>query len=79
VSNSFIGKNQTVNCTLPDSRDRIQTLVGIGYGTDIDTAEDAIVDAVQQVERVVLDKAVGAVYIEMGDSAVIARVRWWIE
>jgi hypothetical protein len=39
VPNSFISKNQPVNYTLPNSLDRIQTHAGIGYGTDINTAE----------------------------------------
>jgi small-conductance mechanosensitive channel len=31
------------------------------------------------VEGVLPDKPVDALYIEMGDSARILRVRWWIE
>jgi MscS family membrane protein len=79
VPNSTIGKNQVINYTFPDPRYRIQTHVGIGYGTDIEMARSLIVDTVQQVEGVLLDKPVDALYVEMGDSAMIFRVRWWIE
>jgi small conductance mechanosensitive channel len=37
------------------------------------------VDAVRQVEGVLPDKPVDALYVEMGDYAMIYRVRWWIE
>jgi len=78
VPNSVIGTNQVINYSYPDPRYRVQTHVGIGYGTDIERARQIIVDAVKQVEGVLLDKPVDALYVEMGDSAMIFRVRWWI-
>jgi MscS family membrane protein len=79
VPNSMIGKNQIINYTYPDPRYRIQTHVGVAYGTDIETARRVMVDAVRSLEQVLPDKPVDALYIEMGDSAMIFRVRWWIE
>jgi small-conductance mechanosensitive channel len=34
---------------------------------------------VRQVEGVLPDRPVDALYVEMGDSAMVFRVRWWIE
>ncbi len=79
VPNSVIGSNQVINYTYPDPQYRIETHVGIAYGTDIETARRVIVDTVRQVEGVLQDKPIDALYIEMGDSAMIFRVRWWIE
>jgi MscS family membrane protein len=79
VPNSVIGANQVVNYSYPDPRYRIETHVGIAYGTDIETARRVIVEALQTVEGVLPDKPVDALYIEMGDHAMIFRVRWWIE
>jgi small-conductance mechanosensitive channel len=79
VPNSVIGANQVVNYTYPDPRYRIETHVGIAYGTDIETARRVIIEAVQHVEGVLPDKPVDALYNEMGDAAMIFRVRWWIE
>ena len=53
--------------------------MGIAYGTDNDLVEKIMVDAVRQVEGVLPDKPVEALYIEMGESAMIFRVRWWLE
>jgi len=79
VPNSTIGSNQIVNYTFPDPQYRIQTHVGVAYGTDIEMVRHLIVDTVQQVEGVLPDKPVDALYVEMGDSAMTFRVRWWIE
>jgi MscS family membrane protein len=79
VPNSVIGANQVINYSYPDPRYRIETHVGIDYGTDIETARGVLVDAVREVEGVLQDKPIDALYIEMGDSAMIFRVRWWIE
>jgi small-conductance mechanosensitive channel len=79
VPNSVIGANQVINYTYPDPRYRIETHVGIAYGTDVERARQVIITAVQQVEGVLPDKPVDALYNEMGDSAMIFRVRWWIE
>jgi small-conductance mechanosensitive channel len=79
VPNSSIAKNEIINYTYPDPRYRIQTHVGVAYGTDVEVARQVIIDAVRQLEDVLPDKPVDALYNEMGDSAMIFRVRWWIE
>jgi small-conductance mechanosensitive channel len=79
VPNSTIGSNQVINYTYPDPQYRIQTHIGIDYDTDIEMARKVMVDAVRQVEGVLSDKPVDALYVENGDSAMIFRVRWWIE
>ena len=78
VPNSVIGANQVINYSYPDPRYRLQTHVGIGYGADLEAARRIIINTVRQVEGVLPDKPVDALYIEMGDSARILRVRWWI-
>jgi MscS family membrane protein len=79
VPNSIIGKNQVINYTFPDPRYRIQTHVSIGYDNDVDTVRHILVNTVRQVEGVLEGKPVDALYIEMDNSAMIFRVRWWIE
>jgi MscS family membrane protein len=79
VPNSIIGTNQVINYTYPDPQYRIETHVRVAYGTDIKTTRRIIVDAVRHVEGVLSDRPVDALYIDMGDSAMVFRVRWWIE
>ncbi len=75
VPNSIIASNHIVNYAYPDPFYRIQLHVGIAYGTDIEYARRLIVDTVKQVEGVYGEKGVDALYVEMGDSAMIFRVR----
>jgi small-conductance mechanosensitive channel len=79
VPNSIIGKNEVVNYTYPDPIYRIETHVGIAYGTDVERVRRVIIDALRHVEAVLPDRPVDALYVEMGESAMIFRVRWWIE
>jgi small-conductance mechanosensitive channel len=79
VPNSKIGKNQVVNFSYPDPRYRIETEVSIAYGADLDQVREVLKGAVTGVEGVLPDKPVEALLVELGDSALKFRVRWWIE
>ena len=79
VPNSVIGKSLIVNHSYPDTEYRIQIHVGVAYGTDVELARKVIVDAVSQVEGVLPDHPVEALFLEFGDSALTFRIRWWLE
>ena len=79
VPNSVIGKSLIINHSYPDTQYRIQIHVGVAYGTDIERAREVIVAAVSKVEGVLNDHPVEALFLEFGDSALIFRVRWWLE
>jgi small-conductance mechanosensitive channel len=38
-----------------------------------------MVDAVRQVDGVLADRPVEALFLEFGESSLIFRVRWWLE
>ena len=79
VPNSTIGKNQVINYNYPDPRYRMQTHVGIAFGADVEYARRVMADAVRQAEGVLPDEPVDALYVEIADSAMIFRVRWWMD
>lgn len=79
IPNSIIGKSLIVNHSYPDSTYRIQIQIGVAYGSDIERTRLAIVDAVQKVDGVLTDYPVEALFLEFGDSALIFRVRWWLD
>ena len=79
VPNSVIGKSLIINHSYPDTQYRIQIHVGVAYGTDVEQARQIIVDAVRQVEGVLPDRPVEALFLEFGASALTFRVRWWLE
>lgn len=79
VPNSVIGKSLIVNHSYPDEQYRLQVHIGIGYGSDLDRARQVMIDAVSKVEGVLNDKPIEALFLEFGDSALIFRVRWWLD
>jgi len=79
VPNSILSQNQVVNYSYPDSRYRIQMDIGIEHGQDIEMVRKVLVDTIRSVPGVLEDGMVDALYVEMGNSAMIFRVRWWIE
>lgn len=79
VPNSVMGKSLIVNYSYPDTTYRIQIHVGVAYGTDIEQARQTMIEAVRDVEGVLPDKKVEALFLEFGESALIFRVRWWLD
>jgi small-conductance mechanosensitive channel len=53
--------------------------VGIAFGTDVEYARRVMADAARQAPGVLPDEPVDVLYVEVGDSAMIFRVRWWID
>ncbi|MFN2226025.1 MAG: mechanosensitive ion channel domain-containing protein [Anaerolineae bacterium] len=78
LPNSTIGSNQVMNYSYPDPSYRSETHLSVGYDTDLEVARRLIVDTVAGVDGVLADRSIDALYIEMGDSGVTFRVRWWI-
>jgi len=79
VPNSVIAKSLVVNYSYPDTTYRNQIHIGVGYGSDIEQVRRILVDTVSKVEGVLPDKPVEALFLEFGDSALIFRVRWWLD
>jgi small-conductance mechanosensitive channel len=79
VPNSQIGKSLVVNYAYPNDQYRLQIHLGVAYGTDIEHARKVMVDAVKGVNGVLPDRPVEALFLEFGDSALIFRVRWWLD
>ena len=78
VPNSVIGKSEVINYTYPDTRYRVQIEIGVSFDSDIERVKEIIVESVSKVEGVLLDKPIDALFLEFGDTAMIIRVRWWI-
>ena len=79
VPNSVIGKSLVVNHSRPSTVYRVQTHIGVGNDTDIDCAREVMIEAVRAQDWVMKDQRIEALFVEFGDSALIFRVRCWIE
>ncbi|MGB7337840.1 MAG: mechanosensitive ion channel family protein [Phototrophicaceae bacterium] len=58
---------------------RSQYDVGIGYSDNIEAAQKLCLDVMKSIEGVLEHPAPDTFMTEMGDSAVVFRVRWWTD
>jgi len=79
VPNSVISKSLVVNHSYPDDRYRLQTELGIADNSDLEFARKTMIKAVENVEGVLKDLPVEALFLQFGDSELIFRVRWWLD
>jgi len=79
IPNSLIGQSQVVNYSDPDPSLRVQTDIGVAYGTDLRQADRVIEAAVRGVEGVLPDKPVEVWFMRFGDYARRIWVLWWID
>ncbi|BAY24013.1 MscS mechanosensitive ion channel [Calothrix sp. NIES-2100] len=78
IPNSELFTNSVTVNTAFDSR-RLEYDVGIGYGDDIDRAKQLILEAMQSVDEVLSDPAPDVLVMELAESTVNIRARWWIK
>lgn len=77
IPNSELFTNSVTVNTAFDNR-RLQYDVGIGYGDDIDRAKQLIMEAMHSVNEVLKDPAPDVLVMDLAESSVNIRARWWI-
>lgn len=78
IPNSELFTNSVVVNTAFDNR-RLEYDVGVGYGDDIFKAKELILAAIQDLDVVLKDPAPDVLVMELAESAINIRVRWWIK
>ncbi|BAY47800.1 MscS mechanosensitive ion channel [Scytonema sp. HK-05] len=77
IPNSELFTNSVTVNTAFDNR-RLEYDVGIGYGDDIDRAKQLIMEAMHSVNEVLKDPAPDVLVMDLAESTVNIRARWWI-
>lgn len=77
IPNSDLFTNSVTVNTAFEHR-RLEYDIGIGYGDDIDRAKELILDAIASVDKVLKDPPPEALVMELADSTVNIRARWWV-
>lgn len=78
IPNSELFTNSVTVNTAFDAR-RIEYDIGIGYGDDIESAKRLMLEAIYSVDEVLKDPAADVLVMELAESSVNIRARWWIE
>lgn len=78
IPNAELFTNSVTVNTAFENR-RLEYDVGIGYGDDIEAAKRLMFEAVHSVEGVLKDPAPDVLVMELAESSVNIRIRWWIK
>ncbi|MHC0065935.1 mechanosensitive ion channel family protein [Nostoc sp. UIC 10890] len=77
IPNSELFINSVTVNTAFDNR-RLEYDVGIGYNDDTDLAKQLMLEAMYSVDEVLREPAPDVLVMELAESTVNIRVRWWI-
>lgn len=78
IPNAELFTNSITVNTAFDNR-RLEYDVGIGYGDDIDQAKALILEAIQSVDGVLQNPAPDVLVMDLAESTVNIRARWWVQ
>ncbi|NJR49665.1 MAG: mechanosensitive ion channel family protein [Leptolyngbyaceae cyanobacterium CSU_1_3] len=78
IPNSELFTNSVTVNTAFDNR-RMEYDVGIGYSDDIEQAKQLIYQALEETDEVLRDPVPDVLVMELAESSVNIRVRWWIK
>lgn len=78
IPNSELFTNSITVNTAFDKR-RVEYDVGIGYGDDIDHAKQLMLEVLHSLDVVLKDPAPDVLVMELAESSVNIRIRWWIQ
>lgn len=78
IPNAELFTNAVTVNTAYDRR-RLQYDVGIGYGDDIARARELMLEAMGEVDGVLRDPAPEALVMDLAESSVNIRARWWVD
>jgi len=78
IPNSNILKDSITNYSANDTR-RIDMVIGVGYGDDLDKVHSVLKEVVEADERVMKDPACVIAVAELADSSVNFNVRPWVK
>lgn len=78
IPNSELFTNSVTVNTAFENR-RLEYDVGIGYGDDVDEAKRLMLEAIYSVDDVLKDPAADVLVLELAESSVNIRARWWIK
>ncbi|MEC4813394.1 MAG: mechanosensitive ion channel family protein [Scytonema sp. PMC 1069.18] len=77
IPNAELFTNSVTVNTAFENR-RLEYDVGIGYGDDIELAKELILEAVHNTDTVLKNPSPDVLVMELAESTVNIRVRWWI-
>jgi small-conductance mechanosensitive channel len=79
IPNEDFITNRVTNWTLSSTKARIQINLGVAYGSDIEQAQELILQAAREHPRCIDDPAPQCFLLNFGDSSVDFTLLFWVE
>lgn len=78
VPNSLLISNKLTNWTLSDNMKRVEVLVGVEYGSNLEEVLEILETSASKVETILQYPEPYALFIDFGDSSLNFRLRFWV-
>ena len=79
VPNKNFITNQLVNWTLSDTITRLEILINIAYGSDLELAHKVMSDCVANTPEIIHEPAPNVIIVGFGDNAVVFSIRIFVD
>ena len=79
--NRILANEKVVNLTEPDQKFKVRVAVGVAYGTNVDTVQEIMLEAIEAQPGVIVDDPDRQAFVrfqEFGDSSLDFKVTGWI-
>ncbi|MDI9634320.1 mechanosensitive ion channel family protein [Oscillatoria amoena NRMC-F 0135] len=78
IPNAELFTNSVTVNTAFENR-RLEYDIGIGYGDDVQQAKQLILDTLNSMDEVLAEPSPDAIVVDLAESTVNIRMRWWIK
>ena len=78
VPNSLLISNKLTNWTLSDNQRRVEILIGVEYGSDLEEVLDILEVSASRIDSILKTPQPKALFMEFGDSSINFRLRFWV-
>ena len=78
VPNSLLISNKLTNWTLSDNKRRVEILVGVEYGSDLEEVLEVLEISASRVDSILKNPQPKALFMDFGDSSLNFRLRFWV-
>ncbi|MBU0457705.1 MAG: mechanosensitive ion channel family protein [Nanoarchaeota archaeon] len=78
VPNGYLANSRVQNYTRPSPKVRVSVDFGVEYGSDIEKVKKVVLNVVNKMENILNDPKPSALFLQMGDSALLFSVKFWV-
>lgn len=79
IPNGNLISNEVINWTLSDQRRRIEIIIGVAYGSDVQKVSKILTTILQEADQVIIFPTPLVLFNEFGDSSLNFRLLFWTD